>query len=95
MTQGRVNTNHTLETQGISGLGEVYYNLMEPDIIAEALRRKEGWGKAARFWSHPVNSQAGPPMTNTSCARRPWKTPSGGTTTSRCRRKALAVFTPI
>jgi len=42
MTQGRVNTNHTLETQGISGLGEVYYNLMEPDIIAEALRRKEG-----------------------------------------------------
>jgi phosphoenolpyruvate carboxykinase (ATP) len=40
MTQGRVNTNHTLETQGISGLGEVYYNLMEPDIIAEAPRRK-------------------------------------------------------
>ncbi|MBT8458641.1 MAG: phosphoenolpyruvate carboxykinase (ATP), partial [Boseongicola sp.] len=42
MTRGRVNTNHTLETQGITGLGEVYYNLMEPDVITQALRRGEG-----------------------------------------------------
>ena len=27
---------------GISGLGEVYYNLIEPDLITQALRREEG-----------------------------------------------------
>ncbi len=42
VTRGRVNTKHTLETQGITGLGGVYYNLMEPDVIAEAIRRGEG-----------------------------------------------------
>ena len=42
VTRGRVNTNHTLETQGITGLGEVYYNLIEPDVITQALRRGEG-----------------------------------------------------
>ena len=42
MTQGRVNPSQTLETQGIKGLGEVYYNLMEPDLIQKALTLNEG-----------------------------------------------------
>ncbi|MDJ0637775.1 MAG: phosphoenolpyruvate carboxykinase [Paracoccaceae bacterium] len=42
MSQGRVNPGQTLETQGISGLGEVHYNLMEPDLVAKAICRGEG-----------------------------------------------------
>ena len=42
MTAGRLNTNFTLEDQGITGLGNVYYNLIEPAIIEHALARKEG-----------------------------------------------------
>ncbi|SFI83762.1 phosphoenolpyruvate carboxykinase [Jannaschia pohangensis] len=38
----RVNPAQTLETQGITGLGRVYYNLLEPAIIQEALARNEG-----------------------------------------------------
>jgi len=42
MTTGRVNPNHSLSHQGIEGLGQVYYNLMEPALIEEALKRNEG-----------------------------------------------------
>ncbi|WP_095587372.1 phosphoenolpyruvate carboxykinase [Actibacterium ureilyticum] len=42
MTTGRVNPKQRLEDQGISGLGNVYYNLMEPALIEEALKRDEG-----------------------------------------------------
>jgi len=42
MTFGRVNPQHTLETQGISGLGNVYYNYLEHDLIEEAIKRNEG-----------------------------------------------------
>ena len=42
MTQGRVNPDQTLEAQGIKGLGSVYYNLMEPDLIQMALCLDEG-----------------------------------------------------
>jgi phosphoenolpyruvate carboxykinase (ATP) len=42
MTTGRVNPEQTLEDQGIVGLGNVYYNYLEPAIIQEALRRGEG-----------------------------------------------------
>ncbi|WP_323768156.1 phosphoenolpyruvate carboxykinase [Marinovum sp.] len=42
MTFGRVNPQFRLEDQGIEGLGNVYYNLMEPALIEEALRREEG-----------------------------------------------------
>jgi len=42
MTRGTVNPNHRLEDQGIAGLGEVYYNLLEPALIEEALKRGEG-----------------------------------------------------
>ncbi|UWQ23074.1 phosphoenolpyruvate carboxykinase [Jannaschia sp. W003] len=41
MTQ-RVNPDHTLETQGFAGLGEVHYNLLEPAIVQAALERGEG-----------------------------------------------------
>ena len=42
MTSGRVNPNFRLEDQGIEGLGNVYYNLMEPALIQAALKRGEG-----------------------------------------------------
>ncbi|ETW11938.1 phosphoenolpyruvate carboxykinase [Roseivivax marinus] len=42
MTSGRVNPQFRLEDQGIEGLGSVYYNLMEPALIDEALKRGEG-----------------------------------------------------
>jgi len=42
MTNGRVNPSHTLEQQGITGLGQVHYNYLEPALIEAALRRDEG-----------------------------------------------------
>ncbi len=42
MTTGRVNPAQTLEAQGISGLGSVHYNLLEPALIQAALLREEG-----------------------------------------------------
>ena len=42
MATGRVNPNFRLEDQGIEGLGNVHYNLMEPALIEAALKRGEG-----------------------------------------------------
>ncbi len=42
MTSGRVNPSQTLETQGIKGVGAVYYNLLEPALIEAALKNNEG-----------------------------------------------------
>ncbi len=42
MTMGRVNPSFRLDEQGIEGLGNVYYNLIESDLIEEALKRDEG-----------------------------------------------------
>ena len=42
MTSGRVNPQNRLEDHGITGLGNVYYNLLEPSLIEEALKRDEG-----------------------------------------------------
>ncbi|MEV8467099.1 phosphoenolpyruvate carboxykinase [Fluviibacterium sp. DFM31] len=42
MTHGRVNPSQTLEDQGMVGLGTVYYNLLEPALIEQALKRNEG-----------------------------------------------------
>ncbi len=42
ITLGRVNPAHTLETQGITGLGAVYYNEMEPALVQAAVTRGEG-----------------------------------------------------
>ncbi|AHM03893.1 Phosphoenolpyruvate carboxykinase (ATP) [Roseibacterium elongatum DSM 19469] len=42
MIEGRVNPAQTLEKQGITGLGTVHYNLLEPALIEAALRREEG-----------------------------------------------------
>src|SRR5210317_196205 len=50
MTHGRVNPDFRLEDQGIEGLGAVYYNLIEPDLIQSALSRGEGnLGKGGAF----------------------------------------------
>jgi phosphoenolpyruvate carboxykinase (ATP) len=42
MIQGRVNPAMTLEHQGISGLGSVAYNLIEPQLMELAVARGEG-----------------------------------------------------
>ena len=42
MTIGRVNPAHRLEDQGITGLGAVHYNLIEPALVEAALARGEG-----------------------------------------------------
>jgi len=42
MIAGRVNPAHTLDTQGITGLGKVFYNLLEPDLMSQAILHKEG-----------------------------------------------------
>ena len=42
MTTGRVNPKMRLEDQGITGLGTIHYNLLEPALIEEAIRRGEG-----------------------------------------------------
>ncbi|SDY16946.1 phosphoenolpyruvate carboxykinase [Citreimonas salinaria] len=50
MTSGRVNPNFRLEDQGITGLGTVHYNLMEPALIEQALTHGEGrLGKGGAF----------------------------------------------
>ncbi len=42
METGRVNPSFRLEDQGITGLGGVHYNLMEPDLIEHTIKRSEG-----------------------------------------------------
>ncbi len=42
MGSGRVNPQFRLEDQGINGLGNVFYNLMEPALIEAALKNSEG-----------------------------------------------------
>ncbi|GAA6199637.1 phosphoenolpyruvate carboxykinase [Aquicoccus sp. SU-CL01552] len=50
MTSGRVNPQFRLEDQGIEGLGNVHYNLMEPALVEAALKRGEGTlGKGGAF----------------------------------------------
>ena len=50
MTNGRVNPAHRLEDQGMTGLGRVYYNYLEPNLINEAVARGEGrLGKGGAF----------------------------------------------
>ncbi len=39
---GQVNASMTLDHQGMTGLGRVYYNLTEAELMAQALARNEG-----------------------------------------------------
>ena len=41
MTSGRVNPQKTLEKCGITGLGEVHYNDLEPSLVEKSLKRGE------------------------------------------------------
>ena len=51
MTIGRVNPALRLDEQGITGLGSVHYNLIEPALIEAALQRGEGTlGKGGAFF---------------------------------------------
>lgn len=50
MINGRVNPERTLEKQGIAGAASVYYNLIEPALVQEAVSRGEGTlGKGGAF----------------------------------------------
>lgn len=50
MNHGRVNPNQTVDAQGITGLGNVYYNLIEPALVEAAVVRGEGTlGKGGAF----------------------------------------------
>ncbi|HEX9858871.1 MAG TPA: phosphoenolpyruvate carboxykinase [Paracoccaceae bacterium] len=50
MTDGRVNPAKRLEDQGITGLGTVYYNQIEPALVEAAVARGEGrLGKGGAF----------------------------------------------
>ncbi|HGG65175.1 MAG TPA: phosphoenolpyruvate carboxykinase [Rhodobacteraceae bacterium] len=50
MMTGRVNPAKRLEDQGITGLGNVYYNILEPALIEQAVLRNEGHiGKGGSF----------------------------------------------
>jgi len=42
MQHGKVNPDLTLDHQGITGLGAVYYNLIEPALVEHVLKRGEG-----------------------------------------------------
>ncbi|WP_374434025.1 phosphoenolpyruvate carboxykinase [Tabrizicola sp.] len=42
MTQGRVNPNQTLETQGITGVAVAHYNYVESALVEAAVSRGEG-----------------------------------------------------
>jgi phosphoenolpyruvate carboxykinase (ATP) len=42
MINGKVNPSHTLEAMGISGLANVHYNLIEPNLVEQSLLRREG-----------------------------------------------------
>ena len=42
MSAERVNQLFRLSNQGIDGLGRVFYNLNESELLSEALSRKEG-----------------------------------------------------
>jgi len=42
MTTGRVNPQFRLEDQGITGLGNVFYNQIEPALVEAALKNGEG-----------------------------------------------------
>ena len=42
MTDTRVNPNFRLEDQGITGVGQAHYNLLEPALMTQAVARGEG-----------------------------------------------------
>jgi len=42
MRAGRVNPDMTLEDGDVPGLGQVHYNLLEPDLVGHAIRNGEG-----------------------------------------------------
>lgn len=84
MEIGRVNPAQRLEDQGIIGLGKVHYNLLEPALIEEALKRGEGHlGQGGAFLVTTGEHTGARPKTSTWRAPRMSRTASGGTTTAR------------
>jgi phosphoenolpyruvate carboxykinase (ATP) len=88
MTNGRVNPDQTLENTGVSGLGTVHYNLLEPALIEAALRRGEGrLGKGGTFLVSTGKFTGRSPKDKFVVRRRPSRTRSGGTTTRHGARR--------
>ncbi len=84
MTEPRVNPNCRLEDQGITGLGNVHYNLLEPALIDAAIQRGEGkLGLGGTFLVSTGAHTGRSPKDKHVCARPRWKTASGGKTTAR------------
>ena len=86
MTFGRVNPDFRLEDQGIEGLGNVYYNLMEPALIEAALKRGEGTlGKGGAFYVTTGKFTGRSPQDKHVVKTTRLPTRSGGRTTAPCR----------
>jgi len=50
MINGKVNPSQTLDAMGVTGFGNVYYNMLEPNLVEQALSRGEGTlGKGGSF----------------------------------------------
>ena len=84
MTNGRVNPSQRLEDQGISGLGNVYYNFIEPALVEAAIARGEGrLGKGGAFLCTTGQFTGRSPKDKFVVRTPSVETPSGGKTTPR------------
>ena len=53
METGRVNPKCKIDTLGVSGLGHVYYNLLEPALIEQSVKRGESkLGLGGTVWKN-------------------------------------------
>ncbi len=90
MTNGRVNPAQELAHQGITGLGNVYYNYLEPALVEEAVKRGEGRiGKGGAFLCSTGQFTGRSPKDKFVVRTASVETPSGGKTTRRWRRMPL------
>ena len=82
MTIGRVNPEHTLDDQGITGLGEVYYNYQEAALMEASLTRGEArLGKGGTLLVTTGKHTGRSPKDKFVVCRPSWTRRSGGTTT--------------
>ena len=84
MTFGRVNPQFRLEDQGITGLDNVHYNLIEPALIEAALKNGEGrLGKGGAFLVSTGKFTGRSPKDKHVVRPTASPTRSGGTTTPK------------
>ena len=79
MNCGRVNSDMKLEEQGITGLGIVHYNLLEPSLMEVALKAGEGaLGQGGTFLVSTGKYTGRSPKDKFVVRLRKWKAKSGG-----------------